>query len=627
MDPPTERTYMNFFEIELNKQSENNEKIDPWLHLWHFPDETKLTLTKRGRQLVFQKKQPPPDYFITRSLWSRYRADLHMSIPLSTIKRLLKNEYDLFITSFTVTSIGTQKMQLPIKLPLKVEESGLAELLAVLCHCKTVFNDGTYQTESLQKAEALVRSFKRVFYYELPMGQNSRGYYIRIPLPIIKAIVNLFTHSFNASIPKIIRSVKKCSEPDIIEFVSTWLKFGKIYRHDGTDKNYLYMFRVSDITRSLVELLEMITIQVENGSIEEKGQVIPVYIIPKTFHNQALLAIETPLTTKKNALLKEIAILRQQIKQKDARIQELENLIRSLEERSKNLWKEKESHRTAKYYYEQRLQLLNKQLEELKQQSIKTQEENRQLRRQLEKLIEFLEQTAEESSTENETKPILENKIPLIDEKDLTTLNYEEQYSIKRLTEEILTIKKENLWLKQQIKEFQIEMTRQQDQINEKISRFSTFEDILKQIIQNIPTLSKQLGNKTTTHQETPLNDSFRRENNTTIPKTPKIRVMDIPSFSTLLLSKISNWILILAHMNNGTISRKQLLQILQVNPQEYKNLDNEIRLLEQSRLIDINVTPDGEEIITLNYHKIASEFRTFEQIFKTKQIVREKQT
>ena len=91
------------------------------------------------------------------------RLNPEMTIPLSTLRILVDNKRELFMTSFTVTTIGNKKIQLPIKLPIKTRSNSAAKLLALLTLSKNVFLTGTYQTDQQGKIKNLIETFDSVF--------------------------------------------------------------------------------------------------------------------------------------------------------------------------------------------------------------------------------------------------------------------------------------------------------------------------------------------------------------------------------------------------------------------------------------------------------------------------------
>jgi len=185
-------------------------EIEDWLSLKNFPDETRVNLSLAGRRFVFQhsRMQKALGPVVSRTQWSRYRSNPEMTVPLSTIRMLVENERELFMTSFTVTSIGNKKSQLPIKLPVKTQSNSLAKLLGLLTLSKNVFQTGTYQTDQRAKIENFIETFDSVFDVNLcpdgEIAQNQRGFYVKIPVQLCSAIVKTFTGEFQNSFPQII---------------------------------------------------------------------------------------------------------------------------------------------------------------------------------------------------------------------------------------------------------------------------------------------------------------------------------------------------------------------------------------------------------------------------------------
>ncbi len=278
----------------------DDHEIEEWLTLADFPEDTRVNLTPRGRRFIFQKdivlKSLEP--VVSRAQWSRYRSNPEMSIPLSTIRLLVGNQRELFMTSFTVTTIGTKKNLLPIKLPIKTQSNSFTKLLALLALSKNVFLTGTYQTKDKKQVERLIETFDSIFDVHLcPEGeitQNQRGFYVKIPVQICSAIVKAFTGEFQASNQEIIRSIIKClDEKDIVDFVITWLEFSRNY----SDQEYIYKFRVNDETRDIIKLIEKIGVKYTDGMIRGKikdgsniQRNIPVYLIPNNEDNRVILS-------------------------------------------------------------------------------------------------------------------------------------------------------------------------------------------------------------------------------------------------------------------------------------------------------------------------------------------------
>jgi len=301
-------------------------EIEEWLSLDHFPDDTRVNLTLPGRRFLFQsvRMQKALGPVVSRTQWSRYRSNPEMTIPLSTLRILVDNARELFMTSFTVTTIGNKKIQLPIKLPIKTRSNSLAKLLALLTLSKNVFLTGTYQTDQQGKIENLIESFDSVFDVNLcpdgEIAQNQRGFYVKIPTSICAAIVKVFTGDYQASFPQIILSVSKCKdEQDILDFVTTWLRFSRLYRFEGNEEN-LFMFRYNDETREIVKLIDKLGVKYETASIWDRGTVVPVYRIPNVADNKVILDS-----------LSLVSRLKAKIINQEARIEELEAIKEGLE--------------------------------------------------------------------------------------------------------------------------------------------------------------------------------------------------------------------------------------------------------------------------------------------------------
>ena len=303
-----------------------NHKIPDWLTLDHFPDDTRVNLTPRGRRFVFQKSLilKNLEHIVSRAQWSRYRSNPEMSIPVSTLRLLVEDERELFMTSFTVTSIGNKKIQLPLKLPIRTRNNSLAKLLALLTLSKNVFQTGTYQTDQREKIEHLIETFDSIFDVNLSPDEeityNQRGYYLKIPAQICSAIIKVFTGEYSASFPQIISSVAKLEdEQGILDFVTMWLKYSRLYRFDNSQEN-LFMFRYNDETRELVKLIEMLGVKYETGSIIDGGNFVPVYRIPNVADNEIILGTPSLLSR-----------LKSKIRNQTARINELEAIKDDLE--------------------------------------------------------------------------------------------------------------------------------------------------------------------------------------------------------------------------------------------------------------------------------------------------------
>lgn len=309
---------------------DNDHDIEDWLTLAHFPDDTRVNLTPRGRRFIFQKgvELKTLESVVSRAQWSRYRSNPEMSIPVSSIRLLIANKSELFMSSFTVTTIGNKKTQLPIKLPIKIRNNSIAKLLAILTLAKNVFTTGTFQTDSRTKVDALIETFDSIFDVNLcPEGEiahNQRGYYVKIPVQICSALVKAFTGEYKASFPLIIRSVAKCKdEQDILEFVTMWLRFSRVYRFKPNQEN-LFMFRYNDETREIVKLIDLIGVQYETGSIIDGGNFVPVFRIPNNADNETILGSSSIVSRLKG-----------KIENQEARIEELETIKDDLESKLK----------------------------------------------------------------------------------------------------------------------------------------------------------------------------------------------------------------------------------------------------------------------------------------------------
>jgi hypothetical protein len=376
-------------------------EIEEWLTLAHFPDDTRVNLTPRGRRFIFQKGLvlKSLESVVSRAQWSRYRSNPEMSIPLSTLRLLVQNKRELFMTSFTITTIGNKKSQLPIKLPIRTRNNSIAKLLALLTLSRNVFTTGTYQTDNLLKIQNLIETFDEIFDLNLcPSGkiaQNQRGYYIKLPVQICQAIVKAFTGEFQASFPQIILSVSRCKdEQDILEFVRMWLRFSRVYRFERDPEN-LFMFRASDETREIAQLLEKLGVRYETGSIINRGKFIPVYRIPNIADNEAILG--TPSVVSR---------LRSKIKNQDARIKELESIKQDLEVKLKTATQSINEELTWSRGMDERLaEDLGEKIAEFERILIQTRNENEHLKVLLRESGTF---SADESLlTESEDEPLV----------------------------------------------------------------------------------------------------------------------------------------------------------------------------------------------------------------------------
>ena len=63
--------------------TENDSMIGSWLSLIHFPDETRVLLTKRGRNFIFQSKIDKSQIdLVGRAKWNQFRSNTEVPIPL-----------------------------------------------------------------------------------------------------------------------------------------------------------------------------------------------------------------------------------------------------------------------------------------------------------------------------------------------------------------------------------------------------------------------------------------------------------------------------------------------------------------------------------------------------------------
>ena len=372
--------------------NENDSMIGSWLSLNHFPDETRVQLTKRGRNFIFQSKIDKNQIdLVGRAKWNQFRSNTEVAIPLGIIKTLLDNdEKDLFLASFSVIGIGTQKLIIPVKLPIKVPGSPIIRLLALLCLTRNVFNTGNFQTDNEAKASAFIEIFHLAFGFELPVGVNKRGNYIRIPLQFIQALTKFFTGEEVSSVREIIESLHRFTKEDIISFLTTWFTYYRIYRNiKRTDQLFIFR-RKNETTDEIANLLQKCEVELYPGTIQENGNIISAYVVKNTEKNLSILDlsfINGELEEKQDQLLliKRIETLRDQIKLKDEKIEVLNQELGKLNE---ELAKEQTSKLAASYsrfYFETRTQKLEEKFIELKQLRQDLENENFELRRILAK--------------------------------------------------------------------------------------------------------------------------------------------------------------------------------------------------------------------------------------------------
>lgn len=362
----------------------------PWLSLVHFPENTRVQLSKRGRSYIF--RSPTNNVVIDligRATWNRYRSNTETPIPLSSIKSILnEDEKELFLISFSVTALGSQKLQLPIRLPIKVTgNAGLMRVLALMCLARHVFTTGNFQTDSEEKADAFIESFKRVFGVELPKGMNKRGNYVRIPKQLVQAFLTFFTgESEDVSVPAILETLLTFPKEDKLAFLNTWFSFYRVYRNPKSP-DQLFMFRCRNKTTDLIaQLMEKCDLEFDPGTIQEAEAIVSVYVIKNTPKNLALLNLpfleeKGPGTYKTSLdLLRRIEDLKEQITTKDETITVLEQHAEKLRE---ELGKEQQAKYFAnysRYYFESKTKLLEDQFEELRRVSEQIKTENRELK-------------------------------------------------------------------------------------------------------------------------------------------------------------------------------------------------------------------------------------------------------
>ena len=359
--------------------------ISEWLSLNNFPDGTKVTLTERGRQFIFLSPSPPAKFhaIIDKTKWLRYKSTKE-AIPLSIIKAILNNnEKELFITSFMITGLGSQKLSLNIRLPINVNNSEFSRLLALMCLSRGIFISGAYQSDMKDKTEAFLDAFEGLFGSKPTVSQNKRGYYTKITEQLVKGIVNFITGKDNATVPEIIESVSKFREDDILEFIITWLKYSRVYRKEDMSNPFLFEFRVNEETDSIVKLLTLCKIDWGTGSLRENSRIVPIYGIRNTIENLAILNLKMyeSKDNLKRELLEEISQLRTNIEQKNARLDMMGKIIEELNDEL-DMAKEKAKRVSySKYYYEKRSQELKQKCEELSRLKNEIQVENVHLKR------------------------------------------------------------------------------------------------------------------------------------------------------------------------------------------------------------------------------------------------------
>jgi hypothetical protein len=295
---------------------------------------------------------------------------------------------DLFVASFTVTSVGSKKAQLQIRLPIKAQEPGLIRLVALMCLTRGLISSGTYQSDREEKTAALVEVFEDAFGVRLNIGENKRGFYIKVTKPIVTAVCRAVTGTDEPNVPEIIRAIGDFQEEAILTFLSTWFSYSRIYR--SPDDKCLFMFRASDETLEIAKLLDKIGVQYENGSITDADTFVPVYIVTKTEENEALLSALPFIDSEKSkrALLEEVARLRVRLNSRDEKIRMLEEIINDLQSKLQELQDKKDSAMWSRYYYEKQTTELREKLAALKR-----------VREELEEEIQLLQTALSAEST------------------------------------------------------------------------------------------------------------------------------------------------------------------------------------------------------------------------------------
>ncbi|MFX0115141.1 MAG: hypothetical protein ACFFB3_11390 [Candidatus Hodarchaeota archaeon] len=362
------------------RQSRDESLVSEWLSLIHFPGDTRVNLTKRGRLFVFQTaKASSFSPLMSPATWSRYRSNTDMTIPMSMIRMALEDK-DLFVASFTVTSVGSQKAQLQIRLPIKVEEPGLLRLVALMCLTRGLISSGAYQSDREDKTTAFVVAFEDAFGVRLNPGENKRGFYIKVTKPIVTAVCRAVTGKDEPTVPEIIRAIGSFQEESILTFLSTWFSYSRIYR--SPDDTCLFMFRASDETQEITKLLDKIGAQYENGSITDANAFVPVYIVTKTEENETLLSALPFIDSDKSkrVLLEELARLRVRLKSRDEKIRMLQEIITDLQKKFQELQEKKDSAMWSRHYYEKQTTDLRDKLAELERVREELEEEVQVLR-------------------------------------------------------------------------------------------------------------------------------------------------------------------------------------------------------------------------------------------------------
>ncbi|MFX1511941.1 MAG: hypothetical protein ACFFCQ_05100 [Promethearchaeota archaeon] len=400
-------------DFDYAQYDSSEDSIGNWLSLKHFPADTRINLTKRGRHFVFQNPRPPHiSSLISPVQWSRYRSNLEMSVPMSVVHMLL-NENDQFVLSFTVVTLGSQKTQLSIRLPAK--RSTLVPLVALMCLTKGIFHSGTFQSEEESKTNAFIESFHDAFGVRLTSGENKRGFYLKVPQQLCSAIVMFFTGQEDASVPAIIRAIENCPEEEILSFLNTWFSHSRIYRRPN--ERSLFTFRVNEETQAIVKLLRNIGIEYEDGSITVDGEFVPVYVVLDTVENAAILNLFTEIEaeTSKRELLEQIAQLRVRVKAYEEKIRMLEDLITELKEQIEETRQKKLQFAYSKYYFEKQTTELREKVEELIRVQKELRKENEAYKERLKLSKKHLPKEHSVSSKPEKLKTMLDTKAEIAD--------------------------------------------------------------------------------------------------------------------------------------------------------------------------------------------------------------------
>lgn len=584
---------------EFPEEESFDAQIPDWLSLIQFPDDTRVTMTEKGRRFVFDRYEPVKD-IISRSTWSRYRSDPNMSIRLSTIKLFVSREEDLMVTSFLVTSVGTQKVQLPIRLPVKVHGSGLTKLLAHVCLSRGILQTGMFQSESEERTKSFIMAFKEVFNVDLQYSVNARGFYVKIPRPIIQAIVKLFTGIEDASVPRIIRSLKRMDHDSILTFLNTWFAHSRIYRYEE-DSSRLFMFRVNDESAEVARLLQHVGIDLENGTIKADGEYVPVYIVPNTVKNRNIFKLSMDDMKGTSLLFDELASLYQELVNRDARIKKLEEIKRSLEQQLGDLLEQRQ--KSASYdslYYEKEILKLEPRIEELKEILERLQEENRHLAKMLQ------ERTGKKLETVSDD-PLMET--PSLNGTSTTSIRFQGD-SARQLSDhaadEILEAKSESL------SDILNQFADRYGELHDELSKFQRIVAENRTLRSEIDDLKRRLAmyEEQWEHQND-FGFSNSRINNSSSTLTPESRLnwakltpLDVLK---VLMGNVDNWILLMAYLSPEPLTVNDIASALELDIHQRVELKRELTRLERMGFIVLESGSHGEQVLVneenLNKH------------------------